>query len=159
TEETPDPVVTEETPDPVVTEETPDPVVTEETPEPVVTEETPEPVVTEETPEPVSPATDLAVCWVENQNGVTTVWRVTNDNPVPLVAGTQQKVVFSWIAYDVENNEVASGDLYDQTGSVQINTSLAERIEVTWFIRDNDGVSEALGTVSATSDELGLCAN
>ena len=35
----------------------------------------------------------VEACWLENPNGNTSAWQITNPNSVPLVQGTQQKVV------------------------------------------------------------------
>ncbi|MEL6525011.1 MAG: ExeM/NucH family extracellular endonuclease, partial [Chloroflexota bacterium] len=42
---------------------------------------------------------DLDVCWIEDPNGNTSAWQVTNDNPVPLAQDSQAKVLFDWAVY------------------------------------------------------------
>ncbi|MEL6309391.1 MAG: hypothetical protein AAFQ52_14705, partial [Chloroflexota bacterium] len=125
--------------------------VTEETPEPVVTEETPDPV----TPEPSAVAVD--VCWVENQNGASTVWRISNPNSVPLQAGTQEKVMFDWTVYGADDSIIQSAQAWDQTGDVTVNTALASRIEVNYYIWNNGVIVEQLGQITVNADETGLC--
>ncbi len=112
------------------------------------------------TPAPTTPApsgiTALEVCWVEDQNNATTVWRVTNPNTVPLEPGTPLKVIFDWETYDSDGNPLQNAQRCDQTGETQINTNLSYAIEVSWFLFDNS-VSEPLGTVRAEATEAFRC--
>lgn len=98
-----------------------------------------------------SPALPLTACWVENQNGVNSVWQITNNNAIPLVQGQQAKVVFSWAVYNAAGHRIQNAHNWDQRGTVRINTPLGSRIEVTWYIWDN-GLSEAVGTTVAIAN-------
>jgi hypothetical protein len=93
---------------------------------------------------------------VEDQNGATTVWRVTNPNTVTLKSGSQAKAVFGWVTYDVDGVEIQSAERWDQIGQTRINTNLSNQIVVTWYIFDN-GLSEALGSVEAYATEDDRC--
>lgn len=77
------------------------------------------------------------VCWKSDPNGNTSAWQITNDHPVPLTPGTQQKVVFDWAVYDEAGNVLQSAQRWDQTGNVQVNTSLAYKMVVEWYVWDN----------------------
>ncbi|GAB5490923.1 MAG: hypothetical protein Phog2KO_11380 [Phototrophicaceae bacterium] len=100
----------------------------------------------------------LATCWVENPNDNTSSWQITNPNSVPLVEGTQQKVVYSWEVFDAEGNVLQSAENWDQTGSTRVNTVLAYRIVVTWAIFDNS-LSAPIGTVESYANNSSICNN
>ncbi len=122
---------------------------------PAPTEPTEQP--TEPTPtEPVTGIEALEVCWIENPNGNTSAWEVTNPNPVPLIQGQPDKVVFSWTTYDAQGNVLQSAERWDQTGETRINTTLADRIEVVWYLFDNQ-LSEPLGMAVAFATEDYRC--
>ncbi len=156
-----EPTPTEPTPtEPTPTEPTPtEPTPTEPTPtEPTPTEPTPtEPTPTEPTPtQPVPEVQELELCWIENPNGNTSAWQVTNPNPVPLYPGQPDKVVFSWQVFDAEGNILQSAERWDQTGETRINTVLASHIEVTWYVFDNE-LSEPIGMAVAFATVDYLC--
>jgi len=115
------------------------------------------------TPAPTTPApgvevNPLSVCWVEDQNGATTVWRVTNPNTVTLQPGSQAKAVFSWVTYDADGIEIQNAEKWDQIGQTRINTNLSNQIVVTWYVFDN-GLSAPLGSVEAYATEEYRCAD
>ncbi|MCA9916110.1 MAG: hypothetical protein KC496_22295, partial [Anaerolineae bacterium] len=99
---------------------------------------------------------ELEVCWIENPNDNTSAWQVTNPNPVPLLQGQPDKVVFSWQVFDAEGNVLQSAERWDQTGETRINTVLASRIEVTWYLFDNS-LSAPLGITMAFATEDYRC--
>jgi len=139
----------------VIVPVTPSPSPTEPTPtEPTPTEPTP----TEPAPTPVPQVEvqTLEVCWIENPNGNTSAWQVNNPNPVPLIAGQPDKVMFSWQVFDAEGNVLQSAERWDQTGFTRINTVLASHIQVTWYYFDNS-LSDPMGTTMAFSVEEDRC--
>lgn len=98
----------------------------------------------------------VEACWLENPNDNTSAWQINNPNSVPLVQGTQQKVVYSWEVFDTEGNVLQSAQNWDQTGGTRINTVLAYRLVVIWSIFDN-GFSAPIGTVEAFANDSSLC--
>jgi len=155
-EMTEQPETTEEAGQPEVTEQPEEP---ESTQQPEMTEQPQEPEQPEpsDTPSPApQTAQALAVCWVENQNGATTVWRITNPNSVPLQPGTQQKLVFNWTAMDETSAVIQSAQNWDQTGSITLNTPLAASLQVDWSLFDN-GPLQPLGTTTAFATEAYRC--
>ncbi|MEO0594683.1 MAG: hypothetical protein AAF126_01090 [Chloroflexota bacterium] len=147
------------TPEPTVVEPeaTPDAVVTE----PAVT--TPDP-----TPEPIEPVVTpdyvinpVDVCWIEDPNSNTSAWQVTNPNASPLVQGQQAKVMFDWAVYALGDGTnpatvLQSGMRWDQTGETRINTVLADKIIVRYYVWDN-GVMGAVTVVEAFATADNMC--
>ncbi|MEL6525252.1 MAG: calcium-binding protein, partial [Chloroflexota bacterium] len=98
----------------------------------------------------------LDVCWIDNPNGNTSAWRITNDNPGPLIQSG--KVVFDWSVYAAgSETPIQSVTRQDNRGEVRVNTPLAERITVSWYIEYESGIetqiwSEDVTTITATAN-------
>ncbi|MEL6527237.1 MAG: hypothetical protein AAFQ07_16150 [Chloroflexota bacterium] len=94
---------------------------------------------------------NIDVCWIEDPNGNSTAWRITNDNPVPFTPNTQERIVFDW-EVTLNGNFVQQAHNHSQTGEFRLNTPLSNQIEVVFKIWDN-GIVKATQTVIATREQ------
>jgi hypothetical protein len=115
-----------------------------------------QPTVAQPTSGPNYPINPVEVCWKENQNESTTVWRVTNNNSLPLQQGLQAKVMFDFMVYGAGGTLIQSEQRWDQTGQTQISTSMAETITLRFYVWDNGNESNSR-TISALSNETFRC--
>ncbi|MEL6527687.1 MAG: hypothetical protein AAFQ07_18450, partial [Chloroflexota bacterium] len=86
---------------------------------------------------------------------------VTNANASPLVQGQQAKVMFDWAVYALGDGTnpatvLQSGMRWDQTGETRINTVLADKIIVRYYVWDN-GVMGAVTVVEAFATADNMC--
>ncbi|MGB7342339.1 MAG: Ig-like domain-containing protein, partial [Phototrophicaceae bacterium] len=96
------------------------------------------------------------VCWIGNPNSNTSSWQITNANSVPMENAPEKKALYNW-QVSLADEVLQSAIRWDNGGQVRVNTLLADRILVEWFVRENGEETGIIGRSAATATESNRC--
>ncbi len=103
----------------------------------------------------------LSGCFVRHwhRNGHTE-WRIINPNPVPLIPGTDAKLLYNWAVYSQFNArgsilQQASG--WDNPNPNPLNTVYARSLKLEWYLYNNGQVTDILGSIVINANGSSCC--